>query len=141
MNAGNSQRPQGSVDLLEDLGQRHEVAALLNGGGLGPASKFFGERAPFMLVVVLQAQQCEHRRPNVGVVGPSHAVHPCLIDSGADHTQPDGGDLRLLVAVVPGKPWDLCDTVGSRGNAVAAGGGAGNKVVWVSENGEARGPE
>src|SRR6266481_8876290 len=141
MNAGNSQRPQGRVDLLEDLGQRNEVAALLCGEGPGPTGEFFGESAPFMLVVVLQAKQREHCRPIVGVVRPSHAVHPDLIDSGADYTQPDRGDLRLLVAVVPGKAWGLRDAGGGRGSAGAAGGGAGDKVIGVSENSEARGPE
>src|SRR6266446_1625583 len=141
MNAGNSQRPQGRVDLLEDLGQRNEIAALLYGGWLRPAREFFGEGASFMLVVVLQAHERHRRGTDVGVIRPGHAVQASLIDPRPRHSEPDGGDLRLLVAVVPGKSRDLRDTGGSRGSAGTAGGGAGDKVIGVSKNREARGAE
>src|SRR5882757_4828623 len=141
MKAGKSQGPNGRVDLFKNLSQRNEIAALLYGGWLRPAREFFGEGASFMLVIVLQAHERHRRGTDVGVIRPGHAVQAGLIDPRPRHSEPDGGDLRLQVSVVPGKAWGLRNAGGSRGSAGAASRRAGDKVVGVGEKGEAWGPE
>src|SRR5260221_1400402 len=141
MKAGKSQRPHGRVDLLKNLSKRNEIAALLYGGWLGPAGKFLDQSAPIKLVVVLQAHERQGRGADVRMIRPGHAVQAGLIDPRPGHSEPDGGDLRLHIAMVPSKSRYLLDAVGSRSSAGAAGGGAGDKVVWVGEHRKARGPE
>src|SRR5258707_11438204 len=141
MKAGKSQGPNGRVDLFKNLSQRNEIAALLYGGWVRPAREFFGEGASFMLVVVLQAHERHRRGPDGGVIRPGHAVQAGLIDPRPRYSEPDGGDLRLHVSVVPGKAWGLSNAGGCRGSAGAASRPAGDKVVRVGGKGEAWGPE
>ena len=63
-----SNAPNEAFELLVDRGQLRVAAALLHGGRDGEAVQGFAEQPTVVDVVVLEAQQGHHRRPQVRVI-------------------------------------------------------------------------
>ncbi len=72
----------------------------------------FGQHAAVRLIVVAQAERRQHRGLDVGVIGPDRSVDAVMDDSGSDHAQPGGVDLRADVTVVPRLSGGLAEAGG-----------------------------
>ena len=66
----------------------------------GPSVELIDEHAAVVDVRILEADQREHRRSRVRVIGPRFVV-TVVTHAGADDAEPGRRDLRLDAAVVP----------------------------------------
>ena len=102
-----------------------------------------GDGSAVRVVVVPEAEQRQHRRPVVGVVGPHAVVVTEVLDPRADIAGPCGRDLVLDVAVVPGearvRPRRNEGTFGLSRAVPAAG--REEEPVRIGERRECRRPE
>src|SRR5436305_1417135 len=95
---------EGRVQLLVRVGQLVEAGEVhLHRRWNRVPREVTVEQPPVMAVVVLQADQGQHRRAEIGVIRPGLVGSRALVDSRSDHADPGGGDLVLDVAMVPGE--------------------------------------
>ena len=96
---GKAQLANRRGDLLIDLSQVYVLVAVRNQIGRDK----FHQHATIADVIVRQSQQRQDGRPHIGVIGEYAVVSARARHPRAGHAEPGGRDVRLNVAMVPGK--------------------------------------